>query len=314
MLAYRHGFHAGNHGDVLKHLVLIQVLDHLGSKDTPLRYVDTHAGAGIYLLADRFAQTTGEYAEGIGRLWDRQESPPAVARYLELIRRFNPEGGLAQYPGSPAIAQALLHPQDQMRLFELHRSDLDLLVGHFGRTPRTQVTLADGFEALRSQVPPSSRRALVLVDPSYELPADYGRVVACVRDAMTRFAQGVYLVWYPIVRRSVSAQLPGRLARIARDAPKGWLHASLSVAEPDEQGFGMTGSGVFVINPPHTLRPALEAALPWLRDALARTPRARFLLEHDQQARDEAGPRDGVASARRATLPKGRHVHARTPR
>ena len=172
-----------------------------------------------------------------------------------------------------------------------------------------------GYVAARTAVmAPDKISGMLLVDPSYELPADYGRVVACVRDAMTRFAQGVYLVWYPIVRRSVSAQLPGRLARIARGAPKGWLHASLSVAEPDEQGFGMTGSGVFVINPPHTLRPALEAALPWLRDALARTPRARFLLEHDQQARDEAGPRDGVASARRATLPKGRHVHARTPR
>ena len=161
---------------------------------------------------------------------------------------------------------------------------------------------------------PRDIRLTLIGKPGCHLCDDAREVVACVRDATTRFAQGVYLVWYPIVRRSVSAQLPGRLARIARGAPKGWLHASLSVAEPDEQGFGMTGSGVFVINPPHTLRPALEAALPWLRDALARTPRARFLLEHDQQARDEAGPRDGVASARRATLPKGRHVHARSPR
>ena len=277
MLAYRHGFHAGNHGDVLKHLILAQVLAHMGSKDKPFRYIDTHAGAGMYLLADRFAQTTGEYLQGIARLWDRQDAPPVVAEYLALIRQFNPTGELVQYPGSPAIAQALLRPQDQMRLFELHSSDHRLLAAHFGHARNTQVVLADGFEALKSQVPPSTRRALVLMDPSYELVGDYGKVVAAIRDAVGRFAEGVYMVWYPIVRRSVSVQLPARLQRLAK---KGWLHASLTLGEPNEEGFGMYGSGVFVINPPYTLHATLETALPWLRGALGQSERARYLLEH----------------------------------
>lgn len=280
MLAYRHGFHAGNHGDVLKHLVLIQVMAHMSAKDKPYRYIDTHAGAGAYLLADRFAQTTGEYEHGIAPLWARQGEaamPAAVAEYLALIRQFNPQGDLVQYPGSPAIAQAMLRPQDQMRLFELHTSDHRLLQAHFGRSPNTQVMLADGFEALKSQVPPSTRRALVLMDPSYELVGDYGKVVASVRDAVTRFAEGVYLIWYPLVRRSESTHLPRRLERLA---PKGWLHASLTLGEPDKDGFGMYGSGVFVINPPFTLHATLLQTLPWLRDALATSGRARYLLEH----------------------------------
>ncbi len=277
MLAYRHGFHAGNHGDVLKHLVLAQVLGHMSAKDKPYRYIDTHAGAGAYLLGDRFSQTTGEFEHGIARLWDRKDGPAAVAEYLALIRQFNPDGELVQYPGSPAIAQALLRPQDQMRLFELHSSDYKLLAAHFGHSRTTQVVLADGFEALKSQVPPSSRRGLVLMDPSYELVGDYGKVIASIRDAVGRFAEGVYMVWYPIVRRSASAHLPSRLQRIA---PKSWLHATLTVSEPNEDGFGMFGSGVFVINPPYTLHATLEAVLPWLRLALGQSDRARYLLEH----------------------------------
>ncbi len=276
MLAYRHGFHAGNHGDVLKHVVLVHTLIHLGQKEKAFRYVDTHAGAGMYLLADRFAQTTGEYREGIGRLWERTDAPPAVARYLELVRQFNPDGELRQYPGSPAIAQALLRPQDQMRLFERHSTDHRALQAAFvGRG--TQVAHTDGFEALKGQLPPTSRRGLVLMDPSYELNADYGKVVAAVRDAITRFADGTYIVWYPVVRRAVSAQLPARLQRLA---PRGWLHASLIVGEPDEEGFGMTGSGVVVINPPYTLHGALQECLPWLKGVLSQGPRARYWLEH----------------------------------
>jgi 23S rRNA (adenine2030-N6)-methyltransferase len=318
MLAYRHGFHAGNHGDVLKHVVLVHLLGHLGAKPTPFLCVDTHAGAGLYLLADRFAQTTGEHAHGIGRIWSREDAPAAVAEYLALVRRFNADGTLRQYPGSPAIAQALLRAKDRLHLFELHPTDFRALTAHFGREPGCRVALGDGFETLRSQLPPVSRRALVLIDPSYELVADYTRVVACVRDALARFAQGVYLVWYPIVRRSASAQLPERLARLARAAPKGWLHASLTVGEPDEEGFGMSGSGIVVINPPHTLRAALAEALPWLREALGRSPRARFTLE-DDSSRPAAAPAwraPGVrAAAPRPTMPaRVPHVRNRSPR
>ena len=305
MLAYRHGFHAGNHGDVLKHVVLVHALGRLLTKPTALMVVDTHAGAGAYRLDDRHALTTREFDDGIGRLWGRTDAPPAVADYLGMVRRFNAGEALLRYPGSPAIARALMRPRDPLRLFELHPTDLRQLAASFGRDRACQVTQADGFEALRSLLPPVSRRALVLVDPSYELLPDYARVVACVRDALARFAQGVYVVWYPMVARAVSAQLPARLSRLARAAPKGWLHASLSLAETDEGGHGMTGSGVVVINPPHTLAPALREALPWLRDALARGPRARWLLEGEGQEGLTAPPRSPLA-ARRSAFAAGR--------
>jgi 23S rRNA (adenine2030-N6)-methyltransferase len=314
MLAYRHGFHAGNHGDVLKHVVLVHLLNHLGQKPVPLLCVDTHAGSGLYLLADRFAQTTGEHEQGIGKLWSRVDAPAAVADYLALVRRFNPDGALRQYPGSPAIAQALLRPRDRLHLFELHPSDFKALTAHFGREQGCRVALGDGFEALRSQLPPVSRRSLVLIDPSYELVADYTRVVVCVRDALARFAQGVYLIWYPIVRRSAAAQLPARLTRLARAAPKGWLHASLTVGEPDEEGFGMSGSGVVVINPPHTLRTALADALPWLSQTMARGPRSRFTLEDDSSP-PRAVPSWRAPGSVRPTLPmRAPHVRSRPPR
>ena len=304
MLAYRHGFHAGNHGDVLKHVVLVQLLEYLGQKPVPLMCVDTHAGSGLYLLADRFAQTTGEHEQGIGRLWSCADAPAAVADYLALVRRFNPDGALRQYPGSPALAQALLRPRDR----------LQALTTHFGREQGCRVALGDGFETLRSQLPPVSRRGLVLIDPSYELVADYTRVVVCVRDALARFAQGVYLIWYPIVRRSAAAQLPARLTRLARAAPKGWLNASLTVGEPDEEGFGMSGSGVVVINPPHTLRAALADALPWLARTLARGPRSRFTLE-DDSSQPRTAPAWRAPGSVRPTLPaRTPHVRSRPPR
>ena len=129
MLAYRHAFHAGNHADVLKHSVLALVLRYMNQKDKPYRLVDTHAGAGGYSLEGRFAQKKGEFEQGIARLWDRTDLPPSLADYVSMVRQFNTDGKLHQYPGSPAFAQMLLRPKDQLRLFELHPTD--------HRTPHT---------------------------------------------------------------------------------------------------------------------------------------------------------------------------------
>jgi 23S rRNA (adenine2030-N6)-methyltransferase len=277
MLAYRHAFHAGNHADVLKHLVLTLVLQYMNQKDKAYRYVDTHAGAGGYSLEGRYAQKKGEFEQGIGRLWERTDLPPAVADYVELVRRFNPAGALTQYPGSPAIAQMLRRPQDQLRLFELHPTDHRILEAYLGREKGVQVTQVDGFDALRGQLPPSSRRAVVLMDPSYEGHGDYPRVVATLRDALHRFADGVYIVWYPQVQKLEAAQLPKRLEGLA---PKGWLHARLTVQPTDAQGFGLAGSGMFMINPPYTLHEQLTGLLPWLVDVLGQVDDASYLLEH----------------------------------
>ena len=276
MLAYRHAFHAGNHADVLKHIVLMLVLRHMNAKPKAYRFVDTHGGAGGYSLEGRYAQKKGEYERGIGRLWTRTDLPETVADYVALVRRFNPDGVLAQYPGSPALAQMLLRPHDQLRAFELHPTEQKILRATLAATPSAIAYDGDGFAGLKSQLPPSSRRAAVLIDPSYEGNADYGRVVATLREALERFAPGVYMVWYPQVSKLEAASLPKRLEALA---PKGWVHARLSVQQPDAQGFGLAGSGMFVINPPHTLKPLMQEALPQLVDVLGRGRGQAFTLE-----------------------------------
>ncbi|HJW10982.1 MAG TPA: 23S rRNA (adenine(2030)-N(6))-methyltransferase RlmJ, partial [Albitalea sp.] len=227
-------------------------------------------------LEGRYAQKKGEFEQGIGRLWERDDLPEAVADYVARVREFNPQGTLEQYPGSPAFAQMLLRAQDQLRLFELHPTDHRILESYLGSVKGAEVKNADGFEGLKSQLPPSTRRAVILMDPSYEGHGDYGRVVASLRDALTRFADGVYMVWYPQVQKLEAAQLPRRLEALA---PKGWLHARLTVQEPDSQGFGLAGSGVFVINPPFTLHEQMLTVLPYLVDVLGQYDGANYLLE-----------------------------------
>lgn len=279
MFAYRHAFHAGNHADVLKHLVLVQVLRHYNLKDKGWRLVDTHAGAGGYSLEGAPAHKRSEFEQGIGRLWGRKDLPPALADYVQLVRDFNRGARLSQYPGSPALGQLLQRPQDDLRLFELHPTDHKILAGWLGEEPGVQVRMADGFGALQSQLPPPTRRGVVLIDPSYELKADYARVLAAVREALQRFADGTLIVWLPQLQLLEAAQLPARLKTAAAPAKKGWLLARLSVAGADAKGFGMLGSSVFVANPPHTLAPALNATLPWLADVLAQNAPGRWQLE-----------------------------------
>jgi 23S rRNA (adenine2030-N6)-methyltransferase len=256
--------------------VLTLVLRYMNGKDKPYRVIDTHAGAGGCSLEGRFAQKKGEFEQGILRLWDRDDLPPAVADYVALVRQFNPDGRLEQYPGSPAFAQMLLRAQDQLRMFELHPTDHRILASYIGAVKGAEVYDTDGFDGLKGQVPPSTRRALVLMDPSYEGHKDYSRVIVSLREALLRFAEGVYMVWYPQVSKLEAAQLPKKLEAIA---PKGWLHARLTVQQPSSQGFGLSGSGVFIINPPFTLHDELLTILPYLTEVLGQYDGANYLLE-----------------------------------
>jgi 23S rRNA (adenine2030-N6)-methyltransferase len=276
MLAYRHAFHAGNHADVLKHVVLVQLMRHMALKDKGIRIVDTHAGAGLYALDSPQALKKGEYLQGIGQLWARQDAPPPVAEYLRQVRLLNPDGRLHQYPGSPMLARQLMRPQDQLRLFELHPADHQALQQLLGGQPGIELRQADGFAALNGQLPPPTRRALVLVDPSYEGHADYGRVLEAARGALRRFAQGVYMIWYPVVTKPGAAAMVNGLKALA---PAGWLHARLSLQSTDALGFGLVGSGIVVINPPHTLHAQLRGVLPWLVQVLGQHPGASHALE-----------------------------------
>ncbi|MGM0513104.1 MAG: 23S rRNA (adenine(2030)-N(6))-methyltransferase RlmJ, partial [Pseudomonadota bacterium] len=172
MLSYRHSFHAGNHADVLKHTVQSLIIEALKEKDKPLLYLDTHSGAGRYQLSGEHAERTGEYLEGIGLLWQRDDLPEELAAYMSVVHNFNRSGTLRYYPGSPLIARQLLRPQDKIHLTELHPSDFPLLRNEFQKDDRAKVQRADGYQQLKSQLPPPSRRGLILMDPPYEMKTD----------------------------------------------------------------------------------------------------------------------------------------------
>ncbi|WP_018607028.1 23S rRNA (adenine(2030)-N(6))-methyltransferase RlmJ [Uliginosibacterium gangwonense] len=276
MLSYRHSFHAGNHADVLKHAILIQLLNYMGQKDKPFWVIDTHAGAGRYSLESVHASKLEEHVDGIARLWGHTDLPPILADYLEAIRAENPNGRLRFYPGSPCISQSLLREQDKLRLFELHSTDHQLLAENFSGADKNTIIYADdGFATLKALLPPPSRRGLVLIDPSYELREDYGKVIHTLREALLKFPTGTYAIWYPQLPKLESAQLPKRLKALGAES---WLHVTLTVRKPTAN-FGMAGSGMFIINPPWTLHAALETAMPRLRDLLAQDEHASFTLE-----------------------------------
>ncbi|ALM82542.1 23S rRNA (adenine(2030)-N(6))-methyltransferase RlmJ [Bordetella sp. N] len=282
MFSYRHAFHAGNHADVLKHAVLAHVLDYLNRKDTPYWVIDTHAGAGLYRLDSDWANKNAEYADGVARLWGRDDLPPLFARYMELIRQQNVDGQLRNYPGSPWLTLEALRESDRLRLFEMHPSEAEVLVRnleHQGRVAMRQTTIydADGFEGVKALLPPPPRRGLVLIDPSYEDKQDYRRALTTVKEGVKRFATGTYAVWYPQVQRRESNELPRHLERLE---VKSWLHVALSVRKPATDGFGLHGSGMFLVNPPWTLHAALKEAMPWLTKLLAQDDRASFTLDH----------------------------------
>jgi 23S rRNA (adenine2030-N6)-methyltransferase len=279
MLAYRHAFHAGNHADVLKHLVLAQVLVHMAAKDKAFSYIDTHAGAGGYSLESRYAQKNAESTSGIERLWSRDDLPAALAHYVALVREFNGGGKLEQYPGSPAIANLLLRSIDPLHAYELHPTDEKILRAYLSTRKNAKVVLADGFAALPHELPPPSRRGVVLIDPPYEMKTDYARTLGAVREALTQFAQAVVLVWVPQVAIVEARELPRRLGNAAAAAPKGWLNAGLTVARGGDKGYGLTGSSMVVINPPHGLADTLREVLPFLAQALAQFEGATHRLD-----------------------------------
>ena len=277
MLSYRHAFHAGNHADVLKHLILIQIATYMAEKPAPFWIIDTHAGAGRYALTSAQATKLGEFRDGIGRLWDKKGLPPAVADYVDLVGQLNPEGKLTHYPGSPWLARQLLRDSDRLRLYEMHSTDIKLLQECFkGAGRQATITEGDGFAGLKALLPPPPRRALVLIDPSYETKNDYGAVIKGLQEALKRFPTGTYALWYPLLAKLESRQLPERLKRLGA---ANWLHATLEVKTPARDGFGMHGSGMFIINPPWTLEQKLHESLPRLAELLAQGDGARHMLE-----------------------------------
>jgi 23S rRNA (adenine2030-N6)-methyltransferase len=215
-------------------------------------------------------------------LWERDDLPAPLADYVALVKRINPDGQLKLYPGSPLVALELLREQDRMRLFELHPADNGILQQNFtGHDAQVLIRDADGFGALKALLPPPPRRALVLIDPPYEDKQDYQRVVSALRDGLKRFANGIYAVWYPQLQRAEARQLPARLKKLP---VKSWLNVALSVQASGKDGFGMHGSGMFILNPPWLLHGVLQEVMPYLATVLGQNGEGSFVLEFEENA------------------------------
>jgi 23S rRNA (adenine2030-N6)-methyltransferase len=286
LFSYRHAFHAGNHADVLKHAILVHVLDYLNRKEAPYWVIDTHAGAGVYQLDSDWAAKNAEYDGGIARLWDRTDLPALLADYVARVRAYNPGGQPRRYPGSPWLALDALREKDRLRLFELHPTESDALARNLEKRGgaalrQTTIYATDGFEGMKSLLPPPTRRGLVLIDPSYEDKRDYRRALTAVKEGVKRFATGIYAVWYPLVQRVEATDLARQLPHLQ---VKSWLHATLTVCKPVAGGHGLHGSGMFLVNPPWTLHAALQETLPYLARELALDDWAGFTLEYHENA------------------------------
>ncbi len=265
MLSYRHAFHAGNFADVLKHSVLHYVLNYMGNKDKGYTYIDTHSGAGMYKLHDEYAQKTGEYKQGIEKLYNADDLSPLLEEYVALIKQLNQGKPLNVYPGSPAIAHFHARKQDSARLFELHKSDAALLTSFTEKWRQAQVMVTDGYKGLIRQLPPTTRRGVVLIDPPYEIKTDYQKAVKAIIDGSKKFATGTYILWYPVVTRSLIEDME---ASLLDSGIRNVLKAEFRM-KPDSEQYGMTGTGLFIVNPPWQLKGLLEDALPQLKSLLA---------------------------------------------
>lgn len=265
LLSYRHSFHAGNHADVIKHIVQSLILDALKQKDKPFVYHDTHSGVGRYDLTHEWSEKTGEYKQGIARLWQHSAELEHTESYLGAVASLNQGDELRFYPGSPKVAHALLRPQDRMVLTELHPSDYPLLCQEFAGQHQVAIFKEDGFQRLKASLPPKERRGLVLIDPPYELAKEYRDVVKAIAQAHKRWATGVYAIWYPVVNRH---DIDDMLDGLENLGIRKILQIELGVS-PDTSERGMTASGMIVINPPWKLESQMQNLLPALQNIIA---------------------------------------------
>jgi 23S rRNA (adenine2030-N6)-methyltransferase len=273
---YRHIFHAGNFADVFKHIVLIALIESLLLKDKPFCYVDTHAGIGRYDLSSKEAQKTMEFVTGVAELQKiKDNKPPIVEKYLEIIQEINPSQQQLFYPGSPLIARALLRPMDKMILTELHPVDAITLKNEFKNDKQVAVHLLDGYQALKAFLPPDPRRGLVLIDPPYEVKNEFNILLKSMKMALSRWSSGIFAIWYPIKNRYLIHEFERSLRKISE---KPFLTAELSLY-PDDAPIALNGSGLFIINPPWQLDKKLQQVLPWLLKALDTQKQGKYRIE-----------------------------------
>ena len=280
---YRHAFHAGNHADVLKHMVLSRLFEHLKKKDKPSRFIDLHAGIGLYDLNADAAARTGEWRQGVGRFYDEvgaslplpEPAEVLISPWRRVVAAVNGDGALRTYPGSPEFARQLMRKSDRHMLNELHPIDFASLRERYGRYRAVTLTQLDAAIAIKAQLPPPERRGLVLIDPPYERDDDGKRTVQALRDGLERFATGVFCLWYPITGDGLSDVVVDGVR--AMRTPK-TLNIDLTVRAVMRTG-GLAGSGLIIANAPWQLDEEIAILLPALCDRLAQAPEARSRVE-----------------------------------
>lgn len=263
MLSYQHGYHAGCFADVVKHLTLVIILDYLIQKDKPLFYLESHAGKGLYDLRSKQSQKTGEYQQGITRLWTVREGLPDVfSGYMQVLSDLNPDGFLRYYPGSPWLALQRLRPEDRLYLCELHPQEFEALNSLSRSGMRVHCSQTDGMASLKSLLPPPEKRGFVFIDPAFEMKEEYSKVPKAIQTALTRFGSGTFGLWYPMVDKYLTDKLERHMQAIETEK----LHISFTLKNIEKGG--MIGCGLWIINPPWVLREALQAAKPVLEKHL----------------------------------------------
>jgi len=276
---YRHAYHAGNLGDVLKHIAVARIVRYLQKKPAAIRIIDTHAGIGLYDLTGDEAMRTGEAERGVSRIL--AADPPAdvaelIAPWREIVEAENPDGTLRRYPGSPWLVRRLLRPQDRLTAVELHPADAETLKALFFGDVQVRTVELDGWLALKAFVPPKERRGLVLVDSAFEVPGELERLGRRLVQAWRKWPTGVYCGWYPVKAGTESEEIGAVLAAAGMAEH---LVVELTVQRPDPDG-PMAGCGLAIINPPFTLAGELEPVVAWLARTLAQAPGGGFRVTH----------------------------------
>jgi 23S rRNA (adenine2030-N6)-methyltransferase len=275
---YRHSFHAGNFADVMKHIILVRILDYLKRKEVAFRVIDTHAGAGVYALTSGNAAKTGEWRDGIGRIMDAELSEGVkglLQPYFDTVATMNPESGLKTYPGSPVITRNLLRKQDRLTAIELHDQDAKLLATQFAGDFQTRIIHLDGWLSLGAHVPPKEKRGLVLIDPPFEQEGEFERLIEGLAKAHKRWPGGIYALWYPLKDRKAVTRFHTKLSGLG--IPK-VLRAELMLRDWSTPP-RMNGSGMIIVNPPYTLKEELKVILSVLAQVLGDQGLGRFEVE-----------------------------------
>ncbi len=272
MLSYRHIYHAGNHADILKHVIVSQICQHLIKKEAPFFYLDTHAGIGEYPLSSTQAQKNKEFESGIAKLIAESTLPEPIAEFVQLVQSMNPPNELLTYPGSPKVVSYYQRLKDKLHLCELHPSDFPVLAALFPNKRKANVQKGDGFAAVRAMLPPPQKRGFVLMDPPYEVKKDYQTVVNALSDGYKRFPTGTYAIWYPVLSRQQANNL---ISSVKSTGIRNTLLVELLIRDADADK-GMNGSGMIITNPPWTLETEAAQYLPILTSLLGEGSAASF--------------------------------------